>query len=165
MQYVCKYRSPLGQITIAGEGEALIGLWFENQKNFGSTLSGEWEEGTLPVLEQTTEWLDIYFGGGIPDFMPEISFFDTPFRIAVWELLMDIPYGNTITYGEIAAVMAEQTGKERMSAQIIGNAVGRNPVSIIVPCHRVIGADGSLVGYAGGIFRKDNLLTLEKSHM
>ena len=164
MQYVCKYQSPLGKITLAGEGDALIGLWFENQKYFGATLAEEWEEGTLPVLERTIEWLDLYFGGKIPDFVPEISFVDTPFRIAVWERLLDIPYGNTMTYGEIAALIAEQTGKSRMSAQVIGAAVGHNPISIIVPCHRVVGADGSLIGYAGGIYRKDNLLTLEKMH-
>lgn len=162
MQYVCKYRSPLGEIWMAGEGEDLTGLWFEGQKYFGSTRSEEWKEGTLPVLERTGEWLDLYFEGKIPDFVPKMRFRDTPFRMAVWQRLLDIPYGSTVTYGRLAAGMAEQTGRKRVSARGIGGAVGHNPISIIVPCHRVIGADGSLVGYAGGIWRKDYLLALEK---
>ncbi len=164
MRHIGKYHSPLGEITMAGEGNALTGLWFEGQKYFGSARCGEWEEGMLPVLERTAEWLDLYFEGKIPDFMPEIEFRDTPFRMAVWKRLLDIPYGSKITYGQMAADIAEQMGKRRMSARSIGGAIGHNPISIIVPCHRVVGADGGLTGYAGGIYRKEYLLMLEKKY-
>ena len=161
MSYIQHYSSPLGNIVFASDGKALTGLWFEGQKYFGSTLSGEQEEKVLPVFRRTAEWLNLYFEGKQPAFVPEFSLKGSPFRILVWELLLTIPYGRTVTYGELAAAVAEKLGCSRMSAQAVGGAVGRNPVSIIVPCHRVLGADGSLMGYAGGIERKKALLSLE----
>ena len=160
MDYVYRYNSPVGKMTIASDGTALTGLWFDGQKFFAGTLSEPYEEKILPVFEDTISWLDTYFGGEIPDFTPELSVQSTPFRKAVWDILLNIPYGQTITYGEIADIIAQQTGK-KMSAQAVGGAVGHNPVSIIIPCHRVVGADGSMTGYAGGIDRKRFLLELE----
>ena len=160
MDYIYRYDSPIGKMTMASDGTALTGLWFDGQKYFAGTLSEPYEEKILPVFEDTISWLDTYFGGEIPDFTPELSVQSTPFRKAVWDILLTIPYGQTITYGEIADIIAQQTGK-KMSAQAVGGAVGHNPVSIIIPCHRVVGADGSMTGYAGGIVRKKFLLELE----
>jgi len=160
MDYVYRYNSPIGSVTMASDGTALTGLWFDGQKYFAGTLSEPYEEKLLPVFEDTIRWLDTYFSGEIPAFMPELSVQSTPFRKAVWDILLTIPYGQTITYGEIADIIAQQTGK-KMSAQAVGGAVGHNPVSIIIPCHRVVGADGSMTGYAGGIVRKKFLLELE----
>ena len=126
-------------------------------------LAKPYEEKLLPVFEDTIKWLDIYFGGAVPDFTPELSIHSTPFREAVWDILLTIPYGQTITYGEIAANLAHQMGKKKMSAQAVGGAVGHNPISIIIPCHRVVGADGSLTGYAGGLKRKQFLLDIERN--
>ena len=145
---IYKYSSPIGSITLSSNGTALTGLWFDGQKYFAQTLSEPYEEKLLPVFEDTIEWLDIYFGGAVPDFMPELSIHSTPFRKAVWDILMTIPYGQTMTYGEIAEILAQQTGKNKMSAQAVGGVVGHNPISIIIPCHRVVGADGKLTGYA-----------------
>ena len=161
MNYITHYNSPLGSITLASDGDALIGLWFDGQKHFGSTLGGKYEEKPLPVFDRTAAWLDIYFGGGIPDFTPKIALNDTNFRREVWDILLTIPYGHTMTYGGIAATIAQKRGVPSISAQAVGGAVGRNPISIIVPCHRVIGADGSFTGYAGGIERKEELLRIE----
>ena len=160
MDYVYRYDSPIGKMTIASDGTALTGLWFDGQKYFFVTLSESFEEKLLPFFEDTKRWLDTYFNGEIPDFIPELCFRSTPFRKAVWDILLTIPYGQTITYGEIAEILAQQTGK-KMYAQAVGGAVGHNPVSIIIPCHRVVGADGSMTGYAGGIDRKRFLLELE----
>lgn len=165
MEYVHHYASPLGGITIAGTENAVTGLWFDGQKYFGSTLSPNCEEKSLPVFEQADLWLDIYFSGKAPDFTPTIFFNATDFRKAVWEVLLKIPYGETMTYGEIALEIARQKGVTKMSAQAVGNAVGHNPVSLIIPCHRVVGADGSLTGYAGGIDKKAKLLELEKAEI
>ena len=153
MQYTFKYRSPLGGITIAADDEGLTGLWFDGQKYFADTLSARHEEKMLPVFGQVREWLDCYFGGGIP------------FRLAVWDVLRQIPYGETVTYGEIAREIARRQGVRNVSAQAVGGAVGHNPVSIVVPCHRVVGSNGSLTGYAGGITRKVRLLNLERAEM
>ena len=161
MHYIYRYDSPVGSITMASNGTALTGLWFDNQKHFAQTLSEPYDEKLLPVFEDTIRWLDIYFGGDIPDLTPELCLQSTLFRKAVWDILLTIPYGETVTYGEIAKILAQNIGKEKMSAQAVGGAVGHNPVSIIVPCHRVVGADGSLTGYAGGIDRKKFLLELE----
>ena len=161
MNYISHYNSPLGSITLASYDDALIGLWFDGQKHFRSTLGDEYEEKPLPVFDRTAAWLDIYFGGGIPDFTPKIALNDTDFRREVWDILLTIPYGQMMTYGEIAAILAQKRGSASISAQAVGGAVGRNPISIIVPCHRVIGANGSLTGYAGGIERKAALLKLE----
>ena len=161
MNCIYKYSSPTGSITMASNGTALIGLWFDGQKYFAQTLSESYEEKLLSVFEDTIKWLDIYFSGEIPDFTPELSVQSTPFRKAVWDILLTIPYGQTMTYGEIAEILAQQTGKKKMSAKAVGGAVGHNPISIIIPCHRVVGADGRLTGYAGGIDRKRFLLELE----
>ena len=165
MTYLCHYASPLGGITIASGGAALTGLWFDGQKYFGSTLSGERQAKELPVFEETRRWLDAYFRGEKPDFTPPLSVETTPFRRAVWELLLTIPYGQTMTYGEIAAEIARRRGLSGMSAQAVGGAVGRNPISLIIPCHRVVGTGGSLTGYAGGIEKKVKLLELEHTDM
>lgn len=165
MQYIDKYHSPLGNITIASNGECLTGLWFDGQKYFADTLSAEHEEKNLPVFEQTKQWLDLYFRGEIPDFTPPLYLNGSPFRLAIWEILMRIPYGQVMTYGQIAAIIAENKGQKAMSAQAVGGAVGHNPISIIIPCHRVVGSNGSLTGYAGGIEKKIGLLTLEKIDM
>ncbi|WP_409336410.1 methylated-DNA--[protein]-cysteine S-methyltransferase [Eubacterium sp. F2] len=162
MDFTYHYDSPLGGITLASDGENLTGLWFDRQKYFGSTLSEESDEEELPIFHNTLKWLDIYFSGKDPGFMPSLSLHGTPFRREVWDILLTIPYGQTMTYGEIAKEMARRRGLERMSAQAVGGAVGHNPIGIIVPCHRVIGADGSLTGYAGGIDRKMALLGLER---
>ena len=161
MNYIYKYISPIGIITLSSNGTALTGLWYNGQKNFAQTLSKPYEEKLLPVFEDTIKWLDIYFGGAVPDFTPELYVHSTPFRKAVYDILLTIPYGQTMTYGEIAEILAQQTGKKKMSAQAVGGAVGHNPISIIIPCHRVVGVDGSLTGYAGGIDRKRFLLELE----
>lgn len=161
MNYIYKYISPIGIITLSSNGTALTGLWYNGQKNFAQTLSKPYEEKLLPVFEDTIKWLDIYFGGAVPDFTPELSIHSTPFRKAVWDILLTIPYGQTMTYGEISENLAHQMGKKIISAQAVGGAVGHNPISIIIPCHRVVGVDGSLTGYAGGIDRKRFLLELE----
>lgn len=165
MTYTYRYRSPLGGITLASDGTALTGLWFNGQKYFGDTLSEQCEEKPLPIFEQAIHWLDIYFSGKAPDFTPPLSMHTTPFRKAVWEILLTIPYGQTMTYGEIANKIAEQKGLSRMSAQAVGGAVGHNSISLIIPCHRVVGATGSLTGYAGGIDKKIKLLTMEHVNM
>lgn len=162
MTYIDRYHSPLGDITLASNGEALTGLWFEGQKYFGDTLSSKQEEKELPVFEESKRWLDIYFQGKTPDFTPPLLLETTPFRRAVGEIMLSIPYGQTMTYGEIAERIATQRGIPKMSAQAVGGAVGHNSISIIIPCHRVVGTNGSLTGYAGGIDKKIKLLRLEK---
>ena len=163
MNYIMHCASPLGPITLSSDGRALTGLWFEGQKYFGSTLGSAFEERSLPVFSETERWLSLYFAGKDPDFTPPLSFHDTPFREEVWSILLTIPYGRTMTYREIADRIALRRGLPRMSARAVGGAVGRNPVSIIVPCHRVIASDGSLTGYAGGLERKKYLLEKEKA--
>lgn len=165
MQYINYYSSPLGKITLASNGNELIGLWFEGQKYFASTLTKEYEQKNLPVFEQTAKWLDIYFSGKNPDFTPPLFLSSTSFRNEVWKILLTIPYGKIMTYGEIAKLMAENRGVEKMSAQSVSGAVGHNPISIIVPCHRVVGTDGSLTGYAGGVDIKEKLLKFENVDM
>jgi len=161
MQYTTKYTSPLGEITLASDGETLTGLWFDGQKYYASNLDSEHEERKLPVFRQTAEWLDIYFSGKIPDFTPPLRFTGTEFQNDVWDILSGIPYGSTRSYGDIAGELARRRGLPRMSAQAVGGAVAKNRISVIVPCHRVVGSNGSLTGYAGGINRKIELLKLE----
>ena len=161
MQYTTTYRSPLGDITLAANGEALTGLWFEGQKYYALYLDKEHTEKDLPVFRQTKAWLDIYFSGKNPDFTPPLYFTGSDFQNEVWAILAAIPYGKTRTYGDIAQELAQKRGLSRMSAQAVGGAVGKNEISIIVPCHRVVGANGSLTGYAGGISKKIELLKLE----
>ena len=163
MEYVSHYESPFGDITLASDGEALIGLWFDKQKYFADALDEKHEEKELQIFGQTKRWLDIYFSGKEPDFTPLLRMNTTLFRRAVWEIMLTIPYGKTMTYGEIAKKIAEQKGIKQMSAQAVGGAVGHNSISLIIPCHRVVGANGSLTGYAGGIDKKIKLLTLEKA--
>ena len=163
MNYIYHYHSPLGGITLVSNGEALTGLWFDGQKHFPHDLISESAEAELPIFTQTINWLDTYFGGEVPDFTPPMSLQTTPFRKEIYEILLTIPYGHTMTYGGIANIIAEQKGIECMSAQAVGGAVGHNPISIIIPCHRVVSTDGSLSGYAGGLDRKIKLLKLEKA--
>lgn len=163
MEYIHHYNSSLGGITAASDGEALTGLWFDGQKYFAASLDAEHEERPLPVFEETDRWLDVYFSGREPDFTPPLLLKATSFQKAVWDILLAIPYGQTMTYGEIAGKVAASRGLARMSAQAVGGAVGHNPISIIVPCHRVVGAGGSLTGYAGGIDKKMKLLSLERA--
>ena len=165
MGYIHCYQSPLGRITLASDGQALTGLWFDNQKYFGTTLSGEDKKENLLIFEQAVRWLDIYFGGKEPEFTPPLSMKTTPFRKSVWEILLTIPFGQTMTYKEIAKQIAKKRGITRMSAQAVGGAVAHNSISLIIPCHRVVGTNGSLTGYAGGMDRKAQLLKMEKADM
>ena len=161
MEYIYHYSSPLGEILLSGNDSSLTGLWFEGQKYYADTLTGPREERLTPVFEQTLDWLQIYFSGQDPAFLPPLSPRGTPFRKEVWDVLLTIPYGQTRTYGEIASVIAARRGLPHMSAQAVGGAVGHNPISLLIPCHRVVGADGSLTGYAGGVDKKAQLLKLE----
>lgn len=150
MQYTQNYESPLGRVLLASDGESLTGLWFDGQKYFGSTLTGQHEQKALPVFGETVRWLDIYFGGQEPDFTPPLSMQQSSsFRREVWEIMLAIPFGQMMTYGAIAAELARQRGIDKMSAHAVGGAVSHNPISIIIPCHRVVGTNGSLTGYAG----------------
>lgn len=162
--YINYYNSPLGRITIASDGKLLTGLWIEGQKYFGSTLEGERIQEYLPVFGQAEQWLDIYFSGKDPGFALPLSMEKaTPFRKAVWEILLSIQYGHTMSYGMVADIIKKQRGTGGMCAQAVGGAIAHNPFLIIVPCHRVVGSDGSLTGYAGGLDKKKLLLELEKT--
>lgn len=163
MQYTSQYKSPLGNILLAADEIGLTGLWFEGQKYLALYLDKEHMEKDLPVFQEAQRWLDIYFAGKEPNFKLPLHFTGTSFQNEVWEILYAIPYGQTTTYGEIAQILAAKRGLPRMSAQAVGGAVGHNEISIIVPCHRVVGASGSLTGYAGGINRKIELLKLERA--
>ena len=161
-----RYASPLGELTMESDGESLTGLWFEGEifaRAHAPAPDGtaKQREERLPPFDEARRWLDSYFSGRAPDFTPPISPAGSDFQRAVWKILLSIPFGHTMTYGEVAGVIARQRGLARMSAQAVGGAVGRNPISIIVPCHRVAGADGSLTGYGGGMDRKQKLLALE----
>ena len=161
MQYTTTYQSPLGEILLAADEIGLTGLWFEGEKFYAEGLDPVNEEKDIPVFDDVKRWLDNYFCGQEPDFIPPLHMFGSDFRQCVWTILREIPYGETTTYGALARRIAAERGLERISAQAVGGAVGHNEISIIVPCHRVVGADGSLTGYAGGIQRKVELLTLE----
>ena len=165
MQYISHYQSPLGDILLAADGTGLTGLWFEGQKYFALHLDHDHVERSLPVFEDAKRWLDIYFSGRKPDFFVPLHPAGSEFRREVWKILCAIPYGKTMTYGEIAGQMAVRQGVPRMSAQAVGGAVGHNRISVIVPCHRVVGTNGSLTGYAGGIEKKLRLLQLEGTDM
>ena len=143
------YDSPLGGMLLAADEVGLTGLWFEGQKYFADTLPQEHVQRETPVLAETRRWLDVYFSGREPDFLP----------------LLQIPYGRTVTYGDLARQLAERQGLPHMSAQAVGGAVGHNHISILIPCHRVVGSGGSLTGYAGGVDRKVKLLELEGADM
>lgn len=165
MIYTKRYFSPLGEILLAANENGLTGLWFVGQKYFARTLFEEPIEKETTVLKETERWLDVYFSGKEPNFTPTLEPFGTPFQKEVWKILLEIPYGKTMTYGEIAKRLAEKRGLERMSAQAVGGAVGHNEISIVIPCHRVVGTSGSLTGYAGGIEKKLGLLKLEQTDM
>ena len=165
MDYVYHYASPLGGITLNSDGQALTGLMFDGEKYFKETIDTNGAEQELAAFAETVRWLDTYFSGNDPGFLPPINLHTTPFRREVCEIMLTIPYGETMTYGEIAAIIAQRRGVARMSAQAVGGAVGHNPISLIIPCHRVIGTNGSLTGYGGGIDKKIKLLKLEGTNM
>ena len=158
MIYTAHYTSPLGGITLTSDGMELTGLYFDGERDFPDLSAVRKKD--LPVFGEVMRWLDLYFNGKEPDFMPALNPTGTPFQMSVWAILRTIPYGEMTTYGAIARRLEEYT-KKRMSAQAVGGAVGRNPISILIPCHRVIGANGSLTGYAGGLDKKECLLGLE----
>lgn len=154
------YPSPLGRLLLRADDDSLSGLWFQDGGYCPqNTTDGGW--GQCPALDRTREWLDVYFSGREPGLLPPLRLTGTPFQLAVWDLLRRIPYGATVTYGELAGQIAQSRGLARMSAQAVGGAVGRNPISILVPCHRVVGKSGALTGYAGGLEKKSALLKLE----
>lgn len=161
MDYIHYYQSPLGEIILTSDGKSLTGLSYD----FPEMLLPYFIEKPLPIFTETDRWLDIYFSGKNPDFTPKLHLKVTGFRKMVWDILLTIPFGQTITYGEIASRIAKQRGIPRMSAQAVGGAVGHNPIALIIPCHRVVGANGSLTGYAGGIDKKEQLLRLEQVDM
>lgn len=165
VQYIGMYGSPLGGMTIAADNDAVTGLWFDGQKYFGNILPAEIECRKTEPIKDAERWLDIYFSGREPDFLPPLKVDSTSFRKMIYDIMLSIPYGRTVSYGEIAAIAAMRQGTARMSAQAVGGAVGHNPISIMIPCHRVVGTDGSLTGYAGGIWRKIRLLELEHADM
>ena len=165
MTYIQHYDSPLGGILLAADEIGLTGLWFDREKYFADNLPAEHTERETPVLTESKHWLDTYFAGSEPDFLPPLHPIGSAFRREVWEILLRIPYGQTTTYGAIARELAQKRGLARMSAQAVGGAVGHNEISIIIPCHRVVGAGGSLTGYAGGIDKKVRLLELERADM
>lgn len=164
--YIHFYDSPLGELVMSSEGSALIGLGLASQQAAGAAIAGSRpQEKSLPIFQETARWLDSYFRGRAPSFTPKLKLSGSDFQKRVCEIVLTIPFGKTITYGEIAAQIARERGISRMSAQAVGGAVGANPILIIVPCHRVIGADGNLTGYGAGMERKIQLLTLEKVDM
>ncbi len=164
MTYMYHYNSPVGGITLSSNGIELTDLCFDSQKCFIETFSSEYIEKSLPIFEETALWLDIYFSGKAPCFTPPIKMKKaTPFRKAVWDIVLTIPFGKTMTYGEISVKLAMQSGFSKMSAQAVGGAVGHNSILLIIPCHRVVGANGRLTGYAGGIDKKMQLLAFEKA--
>ena len=165
MTFIQHYDSPLGGILLAADEIGLTGLWFDGQKYFARDLPAERIDRDTPILSEARHWLDIYFTGKEPDFLPPLHPMGSAFRQSVWEILLRIPYGQTTTYGEIARQLAEKKGLSQISAQAVGGAVGHNEISIIIPCHRVVGTNGSLTGYAGGIDRKIKLLELEHTDM
>mgnify|MGYP000972908435 FL=1 len=160
MLYTSHYASPLGGMTLVSDGTALVGLYFDGQKYFAEGLDATRTQKNLPVFEEARRWLDVYFSGRKPDFTPPTAPAGTAFQQSVWKILRTIPYGQTVTYGAIARRIEQNTGR-RISAQAVGGAVGRNPISILIPCHRVVGTNGSLTGYAGGLDKKAYLLRWE----
>ena len=165
MMYTLHYDSPLGGILLAADEVGLTGLWFDGEKYFADTLDPEHKALETPILREAKRWLDVYFRGQEPNFTPPLHPIGSPFRQEVWALLLQIPYGQTTTYGEVSRQLAEKQGLARMSAQAVGGAVGHNPISLMIPCNRVVGTNGSLTGYGGGIARKVKLLELERADM
>lgn len=163
MQFTSRYASPLGEMLLASDEEGLAGAWFYGQKYFARGLTDAREERETPLLASAKRWLDAYFRGEKPALCVPLHMSGTEFQLRVWRILMSIPYGETATYGEIARRLAAQSGGAATSARAVGGAVGRNAISIFVPCHRVVGAGGGLTGYAGGVDRKASLLALERA--
>lgn len=161
MYSVCYYSSPLGCLTLFAEEDFLTGLLFDNQRTLTERFSDGSKEPLLPVFQEACSWLDRYFSGVNPGPVPPVRFSGSSFQMKVWKILQQIPYGCIMTYGQIADIIATEQSVLRMSAQAVGGAVGHNPVGIIVPCHRVVGAHGALTGYAGGLDRKETLLQME----
>lgn len=160
MNYLTVLPSPVGTLHLASDGDSITGLWLEGQKYFAATLEGETQECSgLPVFRQAADWLDAYFAGAVPPALPPLAPKGSAFRQAVWKLLLDIPLGRTATYGALAQALREQGVSA--APQAVGGAVGHNPISILIPCHRVVGTNGSLTGYAGGVSVKKYLLELE----
>lgn len=157
----CYYQSPIGKLVLHAEGDCLTEMFFENEKSVAVDKVACSNKHILPVLAASCEWLDRYFRGVNPGPVPPVLFRGSPFRMAVWKILQEIPYGRVMTYGEIARRLAAKKHISKMSAQAVGGAVGHNPVCILVPCHRVIGTHGALIGYGGGLDRKAKLLSLE----
>ncbi len=165
MIYRKAYSSPLGLMYMQSDGEYLTGLWFDGTKD-SSKHAGDFEEKELPIFEETRNWLTTYFSGKNPDFTPHYKLDNlTPFRSMVIDIINKIPYGQVITYHTIAKEIAKKKGLKQMSSQAVGGAVGWNPICIVIPCHRVVGARGNLIGYGGGIQNKIQLLELEKNDM
>lgn len=157
MFFSTDYISPIGRILIVSDGEAICGVWFYGQKYFLSTINDEIiQSDDLAIFDKVKQWFDDYFGGSNPEIDFKLKPAGSDFRLNVWRILCEIPYGKTMTYGEIASRLSDS-----MSAQAVGGAVGHNPISILIPCHRVVGANGKLTGYAGGIDKKIALLELE----
>jgi len=159
--YLSHFLSPLGGITLAGDGDTLTGLWFDGQKYFGAGLPEGVLSGELPVFRSAARWLERYFQGEDPGAPPPLAPRGTAFQRAVWDILETIPYGRTVTYGELGRLLVKEGRLTAFSPQAVGGAVGHNPISLMIPCHRVVGANGSLTGYAGGLDKKAALLTLE----
>jgi methylated-DNA-[protein]-cysteine S-methyltransferase len=154
MEYICEIKSPVGMLTVSSDGNNICGLWIEGQKYFAKTLDKDVSEQNLPVFDSVMKWLDIYFSGKNPDFTLPLMPAGSNFQKSIWNNLCEIPYGKTITYGEIAINACT-------AARAVGSAVGHNPISILIPCHRVVGKNGSMTGYAGGISKKIQLLRFE----
>ncbi|MGI6688404.1 MAG: methylated-DNA--[protein]-cysteine S-methyltransferase [Christensenellales bacterium] len=152
--------SPLGELTLASDGEYITGLWMEGQKHFGAALKPDAQSKPLPVFDLAVAWLERYFAGDNPGSLPPLAPQGSPYQQAVWQALLAIPRGQTASYGDIARQLSAASGKAS-SPRAVGSAVGCNPISILIPCHRVVGKDGRLTGYAGGIQRKRQLLALE----
>lgn len=164
MHYTSLYRSPVGEILLAADEIGVVGVWFRDEKYYAYCLDKENEPRETPIMNVLKRWLDIYFQGKEPDFVPPLHMIGTPFQIEVWNILREIPYGTTTTYNEIAKKIAKNRGLGRMSAQAVGTAVGKNNINLIVPCHRVVGTNNSLAGYAGGIDKKIKFLKLEGAY-
>lgn len=160
IEYIARYNSPLGNILLEEDEEGLCGLWFEESVSC-PVGHDKYKEKDTPLLLETSKWLDIYFSGKDPGFIPPLHIKGTEFQMKVWAMLLKIEYGKTVTYGEISSRIAGERGIKKMSAQAVGRAVGSNKISLIIPCHRVIGEGGKLVGYGGGLGRKKSLLALE----
>jgi methylated-DNA-[protein]-cysteine S-methyltransferase len=165
MDFIHQYASPLGMVTVASDGRHIVGLWFKGQKYFASTLKPHAKMQSLPIFNKVDHWLDQYFRGKIPHGTPPLLLRTSAFQQQVAQIMQQIPYGKVMTYGEIAKLLARKMNLKSMSAQAVGQAVAHNPISLIIPCHRVVGGRGELTGYAAGIKIKSRLIDFEsKNH-